>query len=151
MMTRQELEGHWNQVKGSLREKWADLKGDDLDAAYGDMEQLIGVVQEKTGKTRSEIENFVEDIIAEGTAQADSATDKVRHYANEVRNQAEQYTHDASEYAKNQYENASHAVHDGYENVQGVVRKNPLESIAVTFGAGLIAGVIIGLTSSRRG
>ena len=151
MMTRQELEGHWNQVKGSLREKWADLKGDDLDAAYGDMEQLIGIVQEKTGKTRSEIENFVEDIIAEGSAQADSATDKVRHYASEVRNQAEQYTHDASEYAKNQYANASHAVQDGYENVQGVVRKNPLESIAVTFGAGLIAGVIIGLTSSRRG
>jgi len=154
MMTRQELEGHWNQVKGSLREQWGDLTDNELDKAYGDLEQLVGVVQKKTGATRNEVENFVEDVISEHVANGDSSqstSDQIRDYAGEVRENVKAYSDEASQFAHKQYARTAEQMQEGYEQVEDVVRKKPWESLAVTFGTGVIAGLIIGLTSSRRG
>ena len=30
MITRQELEGHWNQVKGQVKERWGQLTDEEL-------------------------------------------------------------------------------------------------------------------------
>lgn len=55
-----EIKGQWMQLKGSAREKWGELTDNELQEARGDREQLVGLVQEKYGKARSEAEAEVD-------------------------------------------------------------------------------------------
>lgn len=54
------LKGNWNQVKGNLKQKWAKLTDDDLLYEEGKEDELIGKIQEKTGETKEEINDFLE-------------------------------------------------------------------------------------------
>jgi uncharacterized protein YjbJ (UPF0337 family) len=54
-MDKLEIKGNWNQVKGKIKQKWADVTDDDLMYVEGKEDELVGRLQEKTGKTREEI------------------------------------------------------------------------------------------------
>lgn len=56
------LRGNWNQIKGKLKEEYAQLTDDDLLYHDGKEDQLLGRIQEKTGKTKQEIKNFIDSI-----------------------------------------------------------------------------------------
>ena len=59
MIDKLEIKGNWNQIKGKLKEKYGELTDDDLTYSEGKMDQLIGRIQEKTGRTRQEIESEI--------------------------------------------------------------------------------------------
>jgi ElaB/YqjD/DUF883 family membrane-anchored ribosome-binding protein len=44
----------------------------------------------------------------------------------------------------------SSSVQSGYEQAEQTIRHNPMESIMVSFGAGLISGVLVGLCLRSR-
>ena len=48
------------------------------------------------------------------------------------------------------YEQMAESMRARYEDAEGMIRDRPLESIAVTFGAGLITGVVLGLVLRSR-
>ena len=52
MVNQQTLTGHWNEVRGKLKEKWGQLSDDDLRSFSGSIDQLVGRIQEKTGDAR---------------------------------------------------------------------------------------------------
>ena len=54
MPNSKEIEGNWEQLKGKLKQKYADLTDDDLMYAEGKEDEMLGRVQQKTGKTRDE-------------------------------------------------------------------------------------------------
>ena len=49
------IEGNWNEIKGKLRQKYGELTDDDLQYAKGQDEELLGRIQQKTGKTKDEV------------------------------------------------------------------------------------------------
>lgn len=49
-----ELEGQWNQIKGSVREKFGKLTDNDLQVIAGKKDQFIGKLQERYGMTREQ-------------------------------------------------------------------------------------------------
>ncbi|MFZ1918759.1 MAG: CsbD family protein [Terriglobales bacterium] len=51
--------GKWNQVKGSVKEKWGKLTDDDLKVIDGKRERLVGKIQEKYGITKENAEDQV--------------------------------------------------------------------------------------------
>jgi uncharacterized protein YjbJ (UPF0337 family) len=55
-MNAQTLKGNWNELKGKLKQKYADLTDDDLLYAEGKEDELYGRLQQKLGKTKEEIE-----------------------------------------------------------------------------------------------
>ena len=61
-MNEDQFKGKWNQVKGKLKQKYAQLTNDDLTYVEGKSDELLGKLQEKTGKTKEqlkeEINNF---------------------------------------------------------------------------------------------
>ncbi len=59
---KQKFEGNWNQIKGKLREEYAVLTDNDLAYEKGQEEQLIGKIQEKTGKTKEDIIKFIDKL-----------------------------------------------------------------------------------------
>lgn len=46
------LAGKWKQLKGRVKEQWADLTDDDIVKAEGNYDKLIGTIQERYGYAR---------------------------------------------------------------------------------------------------
>ena len=57
-----QLKGTWNEIKGKLKQKYADLTDDDLDYTKGKGEELLGRLQKKTGKTKEELKKEIENL-----------------------------------------------------------------------------------------
>jgi len=56
-----EIKGDWNITKGKLKQKWAKLTDDDLQFVDGQMEELFGRIQKRTGESREAVEKAVKD------------------------------------------------------------------------------------------
>lgn len=54
------IKGNWNQLKGKLKQEYAGLTDDDLSYEEGKEDELIGRLQEKTGKTKQEVKNWID-------------------------------------------------------------------------------------------
>ncbi|WP_339611670.1 CsbD family protein [uncultured Planktosalinus sp.] len=59
-MNEEQLRGNWNQIKGKLKQKYGELTEDDLQYAEGKSDELLGRLQEKTGKAKSELIKEIE-------------------------------------------------------------------------------------------
>lgn len=55
------IKGNWNKIKGKLKQQYAELTEDDLTYAEGKEDELIGRLQDKTGKSRDEIRRMLND------------------------------------------------------------------------------------------
>lgn len=51
--------GRWNQIKGKVKQEYAELTDNDLKYVEGKEDQLLGRLQEKTGKTKDEVEQWL--------------------------------------------------------------------------------------------
>ncbi|HZK07476.1 MAG TPA: CsbD family protein [Bacteroidales bacterium] len=54
-MNKLEIKGKWNVVKGKLKEKYGDLTDDDLTYLEGQEDQLLGRLQQRTGRAKQEL------------------------------------------------------------------------------------------------
>jgi uncharacterized protein YjbJ (UPF0337 family) len=54
--TGQKWQGRWEQLTGKAKQLWGDLTDDDLKKVEGKYDELVGVINEKTGETREDIE-----------------------------------------------------------------------------------------------
>jgi uncharacterized protein YjbJ (UPF0337 family) len=58
-MTKLEMKGTWNETKGKLKQKYADLTDDDLLFEEGKEDELLGRLQKKVGQTKEEIRDAI--------------------------------------------------------------------------------------------
>ena len=58
MPNSKEIEGNWNELKGKLKQKFADLTDDDLLYEEGKENEMWGKLQQKLGKTEKEIKSL---------------------------------------------------------------------------------------------
>jgi uncharacterized protein YjbJ (UPF0337 family) len=58
-MTKLEIKGDWNIIKGNLKQKWAKLTDDDLQYIDGQQDELLGRIQKRTGETREAVESAI--------------------------------------------------------------------------------------------
>jgi uncharacterized protein YjbJ (UPF0337 family) len=61
-MDKLRIEGNWNEKKGKLIQKWAELTEDDLQYAEGKEDELVGRIQKKTGKSEDEIRRIINEV-----------------------------------------------------------------------------------------
>ena len=61
-MNTTELKGNWNEMKGKLKQKFANLTDDDLMFAEGKEEELFGRVQTRLGKTNEEVRKIISEL-----------------------------------------------------------------------------------------
>ncbi len=138
MATRQQVLGNWNELKGKVKDHWGQLSDNDLDQVKGNVDQLIGLVQRKTGEARSKIEDFLDQLNENAGGMASQAKDKAREYVD----RGTEAMRGAADQMRDQYR-------EGMENAHELVRRHPAEAVAVAFGTGLIVGVVCGLACRR--
>jgi len=61
-MNTTEIKGNWDELKGKLKQKFAQLTDDDLMFAEGKQEEMYGKLQQKLGKTKEEIHKILSDL-----------------------------------------------------------------------------------------
>ncbi|WP_271392762.1 CsbD family protein [Aequorivita sinensis] len=59
-MNEDQFKGKWNQVKGKFKQEFADVTDDDLMYAEGKSDELLGRLQEKTGKTKEQLKDMID-------------------------------------------------------------------------------------------
>lgn len=58
-MTKLQFKGSWNEVKGKLKQKYAQLTDDDLLFAEGKDDELLGRLQKRTGETKEKLREAI--------------------------------------------------------------------------------------------
>ena len=56
------MKGNWNEIAGKLKQQFANLTDDDLLFKQGKEEELLGRLQQKLGKTKSELRKLLSKI-----------------------------------------------------------------------------------------
>ena len=149
MVNEQTLQGNWNEIKGKLRSKWGQLTNDDLQSAHGNIDQLVGLIQRKTGEARSSIEKFLNDSTSGGASAFNQATETAREYAQQAVETVQDRSKQAADQVRKTYDQASESLRHGYEEAEHMIQERPAESAAVCFGVGMLVGVILGLSLRR--
>ena len=77
-MNKDTFKGEWNQLKGKIKQEWADLTDDDLTHAEGSFDKLVGRIQERYGHTKDKVEQQVREW-REGVQNSVSTKLKTHH------------------------------------------------------------------------
>lgn len=56
------IKGNWKEVKGKVKQKYAGITDDDLLKAEGKKEELMGIIQKKTGETKAKVKEFIDSL-----------------------------------------------------------------------------------------
>ncbi|MDF2382547.1 CsbD family protein [Nostoc ellipsosporum NOK] len=56
------LKGTWNELKGKIKQQYADLTDDDLLHEEGKEDELLGRLQQKTGKTKEQVKEWIDKL-----------------------------------------------------------------------------------------
>jgi len=139
MVNAQVLQGQWNRVRGQLQQRWGQLTEDDLKFASGDIDQLVGRLQQRTGEARDSIEKYLDDLTKQGASAISQASET-----------AGEYTRYATDQAREGYHRMADQLGRGYESSRELIRENPGGSVALVFGVGIMFGVVLGLALRSR-
>lgn len=56
------VKGSWNEQKGILKQRFAELTDDDFLFSEGKKDEMLGRLQVKLGKTKEEMETILKDL-----------------------------------------------------------------------------------------
>ena len=56
------LSGAWNEMKGKIKQEYGDMTDDDLKYEEGKDDELLGKLQQKTGKTKEDVISWIEKL-----------------------------------------------------------------------------------------
>lgn len=61
-MDKLQIKGGWNEVKGKIKQAYGDLTDDDLAYEEGKDDEMLGKLQQKTGKGRDELVKWINSL-----------------------------------------------------------------------------------------
>jgi uncharacterized protein YjbJ (UPF0337 family) len=82
------ITGNWDDIKGKLKQQYAQLTDEDLTYAEGKGDELLGKLQEKLGKGKAEVTKIINDLVGKGENLADKAKDAVSEGADKAKDTA---------------------------------------------------------------
>lgn len=134
MATQQMLRGNWDIIKGRLQQTWGQLTDDDLRTFAGDTNELVGLIERRTGQSRERIQEQLNGILANISGGSQQSAQQVGETARRYMDQAGETMRGATEQLRQRYAGA-----------ESMVQQKPGQSIAVAFGAGMFMGLIVGM------
>ena len=155
------FDGSWNQIKGVLRQKFAQLTDADLEFIQGKGEELLGRLQTKLGLDRAELEDTLESIranVLSGTQAVHEKIGQVKARASEIAGQwrdkagvvADDIAAKASATvagmearAGEVYDQARRKAGSMREFGEDQVRRKPREAILTALAAGFLVGLLV--------
>ena len=60
-MNSNEVRGKFNELKGDFKKKWGELTDDDWKQVSGSKDKLLGILQQKYGRTKEQAQREIDD------------------------------------------------------------------------------------------
>lgn len=139
MLTQEHIQGGWTELKGKIQQRWGELSNDELAEFEGELNQLVGLIHRKTGDAKAEITKELCEIDSRFRPLYEQAMESAQEYVNRTTQAATEFADDVGQ-----------RFAAGHAEAQQLVQRRPMESVAVAFGAGIVAGVIVGLVVRSR-
>lgn len=57
-----QIKGNWNELKGKIKQEYADVTEDDLTYAEGKEDEMLGRLQKKIGKSKQEVKDWIDSL-----------------------------------------------------------------------------------------
>ena len=155
------FDGSWNEIKGKLRQKYAQLTDDDLLFAEGKAEEFLGRLQSRLGvgadqlqKTLADLKLEVEDAAKTAHGKYEAAKQKVSEVAHEVTAKVSEFAGDLKtgaaekaeqlkEKAEEVYEDARLKARSWHEEGEAYVREQPRTAMLTALVAGFMIGLLV--------
>ena len=61
-MSAQIFKGTWEEIKGKVKQKWADLTDDDLLMLEGKHEEIYGILEKRYGYAKDEVQKMLDEL-----------------------------------------------------------------------------------------
>ena len=140
----------WDQVKGKLRQRFAQLTDDDLAFAKGKGEEMLGRLETKLGMAREDLTDLLNELKHEAAPmrfKIDEARAQVETMAGDLRERVSHATQDlksvASAQAERAYPRARQEVSTWTDEGTEYVRQRPREALLGALAAGFVVGLLI--------
>lgn len=137
-MQPQNAQQQWDQIKQQIFQRWTEITDNDFSQFRGGAEELIRLIEQKTGQAREQIESYLN-----GISPDQDFIRSMKHWAIE-------HAKTASQTAQTMAQAASKEARAGYIQTKRMVHNNPMESLLVGVGVGLVAGVVGGLLLRQK-
>ena len=139
MVTREQLLGNWNGIVSSIKEEFGEFTKDELAKVEGNFEQLVGLVQRKTGQSQEQISSFISECCESAGATYNQVANRASHYADA-----------AGEIIRDNYDRVATEAKKGMDYTAQNIGRRPLESLAIAVATGILAGIILGISMTSR-
>ncbi|HUP78976.1 MAG TPA: CsbD family protein [Pirellula sp.] len=139
MINREQLMGNWNSVVGSIKNKFGDFTKEELAKVEGNFQQLVGLIQRKTGKSQEQISSFISECCESAGTTYGQVANRAAHYADA-----------AGEIIRDNYDRVATEAKKGMDYTAQNIGRRPLESLALAVGAGILAGLLLGISMTSR-
>ncbi len=139
------FDGSWTEIKGKLRQKYAQLTDDDLQFTEGKGEEFLGRLKARLGVGAEQLQNTLSDLKLEVEEAAKSAPGKYEAVKQKVSEVAHDVTAKVTEKAEEVYEGAREKACAWNDEGEAYIRKQPRTAVLT----GLVAGFLIGLLIRR--
>lgn len=134
MTTPNQIEGGWTDLKGKVKQAWQELNDDELREFQGTLRHFVSWIQQKTGQTQADIERRLSDL-----------DQQLRPWLSQMADTARDYLDQAKKAPSETADRLREELHVRHAQAEQAVREKPMTSVAVAFGAGLVAGVVAAL------
>lgn len=57
------LKGKWKQISGDVKQWWGNLTDDDITKINGQRDKLVGIIQERYGRSKADAEREVDEFL----------------------------------------------------------------------------------------
>lgn len=133
------FDGSWNQIKGVLRQKFAQLTDMDLEFIQGKGEELLGRLQTRLGVSREELERMLQDVKDSVFDGAQAMQEKFGQVKSRVSDAAGKLASGASDI----YDEGSRRARGMYAIGKDEVRHNPREAVLAALALGFVIGLLL--------
>jgi uncharacterized protein YjbJ (UPF0337 family) len=140
----------WDQIKGKLRQRFAQLTDDDVEFSKGKGEELLGRLEMKLGMAREDLNDLLNELKHEAAPmrfKMEEARARVETMAGDLK---ERVTHAAGDLkaaaatqAERAYTKARHEVRTWTDDGTEYVRQRPREALLGALAAGFVVGLLI--------
>lgn len=131
------LEGHWEEIKGKVKTKWAKLTDQDLEKIDGSYKQLSGKLQKIYGYTAAEAEDEISEFF--DSDEFDRIKRKTENKLNEIKDVV---INTLDEY----FQKAKQKSFDAEQAVIAYATENPCK----VFGMAALTGLVVGYLCSKK-
>jgi uncharacterized protein YjbJ (UPF0337 family) len=78
MVNEEMMKGKWKEIKGEIKTKWGKLTDDELDKTAGNLESISGIIQQRYGYKKEEIQDKIHSIISKFSQKAEDVKKSIK-------------------------------------------------------------------------